>query len=87
MRECRDVFEVKVAEAVDKIEFLEFSSVEDSIEHDVKFLKEHPLVMKDTAVSGWVYHVETGKVRGWMSRFSLVDDVLDYTVDLETVII
>jgi carbonic anhydrase len=51
-----------VAEQVDKIDFDEFSSLEETIETDVRFLKEHPLVLKETKVSGWIYEVETGKV-------------------------
>ncbi|KAF8078264.1 carbonic anhydrase [Lyophyllum atratum] len=51
-----------VAEAVDKIDFLEFGHLENSIKSDVKFLQENPLVLKDTKVTGWVYDVTTGKV-------------------------
>lgn len=51
-----------VAEAVNQIHFLEFSDLEESVKDDVKFLKEHPLVLKDTVVTGWIYRVETGKV-------------------------
>ncbi|KAG6868558.1 hypothetical protein C0993_001254 [Termitomyces sp. T159_Od127] len=51
-----------VVEAVDEISFLEFSDLEKSVEDDVKFLEEHPLVLKGTVVTGWIYHVETGKV-------------------------
>ncbi|KAG5728577.1 hypothetical protein E4T56_gene19617 [Termitomyces sp. T112] len=51
-----------IAQAVDQIHFLEFSDLEKSVKDDVEFLKEHPLVLKDTIVTGWIYHVETGKV-------------------------
>ncbi|KAG6817639.1 hypothetical protein H0H87_006267, partial [Tephrocybe sp. NHM501043] len=50
-----------VAEAVDHIHFLEFADLEGSIKADVKFLQEHPLVLKDTKVTGWIYLVESGK--------------------------
>ncbi|KAG5353474.1 hypothetical protein C0989_006632, partial [Termitomyces sp. Mn162] len=50
-----------IAQAVDQIHFLEFSDLEKSVKDDVEFLKEHPLVLKDTIVTGWIYHVETGK--------------------------
>ncbi|EMD41550.1 hypothetical protein CERSUDRAFT_41471 [Gelatoporia subvermispora B] len=49
-------------EAVDKIDFLEFPDLEQSIKDDVAFLKENPLVLPETVVTGWVYEVETGKV-------------------------
>ncbi|KAH9912250.1 carbonic anhydrase [Epithele typhae] len=43
-------------QAVDEFEFLD-------VESDVKFLQEHPLVLPETKVTGWVYEVETGKIR------------------------
>ena len=52
-----------LAGAVDEIDFLEFQSLEDSVKEDVKFLQENPLVLPGTKVTGWVYEVETGKVR------------------------
>ncbi|RDB29010.1 hypothetical protein Hypma_015176 [Hypsizygus marmoreus] len=52
-----------VAEAVDKIEFLEFADVEESVKADVKFLQENPLVLKGTTVTGWTYDVTTGKAK------------------------
>lgn len=52
-----------VARAVDNIHFHEFSDVEGSVKSDAEFLKTHPLILKETVVTGWVYEVETGKVR------------------------
>ena len=49
--------------AVDAIDFLEFAGLEESVRADVRFLQEHPLVLPETKVTGWVYEVETGKVR------------------------
>ncbi|KAG6919591.1 hypothetical protein DXG01_004255 [Tephrocybe rancida] len=51
-----------VAEAVEDIHFLEFADLQESVKSDVKFLQEHPLILKGTEVTGWVYHVETGKI-------------------------
>ncbi|KIP06932.1 hypothetical protein PHLGIDRAFT_24325 [Phlebiopsis gigantea 11061_1 CR5-6] len=48
---------------VDDIDFLEFGELEQSVKEDVKFLKENPLVLSETVVTGWVYEVGTGKVR------------------------
>jgi carbonic anhydrase len=49
--------------AVDAIgDFLEFSDVFESTKKDVEVLKTHPLVRLGTDVSGYVYHVETGKL-------------------------
>jgi carbonic anhydrase len=53
-----------VAKHVDTIDFLEFGDLEASVKDDVEFLKQNPLVLKDTHITGWVYEVETGKVRG-----------------------
>ena len=49
--------------AVDKIDFLEFQGLEESVKEDVKFLQENPLVLPETKITGCVYEVETGKVR------------------------
>ena len=49
--------------AVDGIDFLEFAGLEESVRADVQFLRENPLVLPETKVTGWVYEVETGKVR------------------------
>ncbi|KAH8120466.1 carbonic anhydrase [Phellopilus nigrolimitatus] len=51
------------AEEVDTINFYSFSQLEKSVHDDVKYLKEHPLVLHDGTITGWVYEVETGKVR------------------------
>ncbi|KAH8100491.1 carbonic anhydrase [Cristinia sonorae] len=50
-------------QAVDHIDFLEFGDLEQSVKDDVTFLKESPLVLPETVVTGWVYDVETGKIR------------------------
>ncbi|KDQ54869.1 hypothetical protein JAAARDRAFT_60324 [Jaapia argillacea MUCL 33604] len=50
-------------ETIDKIDFLEFGDLEEAVKSDVKWLKENPLVLEETKVTGWVYEVETGKVR------------------------
>lgn len=50
------------AEAIDKIDFLEFPELEQSVKEDVKYLKESPLVLPETIVTGWVYEVGTGRV-------------------------
>ncbi|KAJ7594917.1 carbonic anhydrase [Mycena floridula] len=52
----------EVAQAVDAIDFLEFNDVEASVKEDVEFLKNHPLVLKGTTVTGWIDDVKTGKV-------------------------
>ena len=52
-----------VASAVDKFDsFLDFKDLEGSVREDVEFLKSHPLILKDTPVTGWIYDVKSGKV-------------------------
>jgi carbonic anhydrase len=53
----------KIAAAADVIQFLEFSDLDKSVKEEVEFIKAHPLILKETEVTGWVYHVESGKVR------------------------
>ncbi|KAI5898168.1 carbonic anhydrase [Schizophyllum commune H4-8] len=52
-----------VASAVDKFDsFLDFKDLEGSVREDVDFLKSHPLILKDTPVTGWIYDVKSGKI-------------------------
>ena len=51
-----------VAEAVDKIDFLPFPHLEESVKDDVEYLKESKLLKKGTHLSGWIYDVTQGKV-------------------------
>lgn len=44
-------------------DFKTFPQIEDAVRDDVKLLKETPLIKDEVAVTGWVYEVETGKVR------------------------
>jgi carbonic anhydrase len=54
--------EVDAIGAVDQIDFLEFSDLESSVRDDVAWLRSHPLLLRETVVTGWVYEVETGQV-------------------------
>ncbi|KAK7050834.1 hypothetical protein VNI00_004945 [Paramarasmius palmivorus] len=56
-----DPTNVKAAKQVDKIDFLEFNDLEQSVKDDVKYLQDNPLVLKGTEVTGWIHYVETGK--------------------------
>jgi carbonic anhydrase len=51
-----------VAEAVDKIDFLPFPELEQSVRDDVNLLKESQLLKAGTHLSGWIYDVTSGKV-------------------------
>ena len=47
---------------IESIDFLPFLDTEESVKNDVKFLKEHPLVLDESTITGWIYDVKTGKV-------------------------
>jgi carbonic anhydrase len=57
----------KIAEAsggdTDGVDFRPFSDLEEAVREDVRFLKESPLIAADTPVRGFVYEVESGRVR------------------------
>ncbi|KAH7927394.1 carbonic anhydrase [Leucogyrophana mollusca] len=52
-----------ISEAVKGLEFGPFANLDDSVRDDVSYLKNNPLVLKEGSITGWVYDVETGKVR------------------------
>lgn len=45
------------------IGFQPFPELEKAVESDVKLLRESKVVPDDVVISGWVYEVETGRVR------------------------
>ncbi|KAJ7923064.1 carbonic anhydrase [Mycena leptocephala] len=49
------------AKQIDAIDFLEFTDLEKSVRDDVNFLKESPLIVEGTKITGWIYHLETGE--------------------------
>ena len=54
------------AEARDELEGLDFqpfANLEEAVGDDVKFLRDSKAIPGEVAVSGWVYEVESGKVR------------------------
>lgn len=55
--------DTKVSEAVNDLQFGPFPDLDRSVKDDVAFLKNHPLVLKEGNITGWVYEVETGKIR------------------------
>ncbi|KAH8812260.1 beta carbonic anhydrase clade D [Xylogone sp. PMI_703] len=44
-------------------QWLQFPDLEEAVKKDVAFLKASEAIPKDVTISGWVYEVETGKVR------------------------
>jgi len=45
------------------LDFLPFPELDEAVRKDVAFLKETKTVPESVTISGWVYEVETGKVR------------------------
>lgn len=46
-----------------KGDFLAFPELEAAVKDDVEFLKKSKLIPDKVKISGWIYEVETGKVR------------------------
>jgi carbonic anhydrase len=53
----------EAAEEIKGLDFLPFPDLDEAVREDVKFLKGSKAVAPDVVVTGWVYEVETGKVR------------------------
>lgn len=51
------------AEAATQIDFLAFESLDQSVREDVAVLRASPLIGDDVSISGFVYEVETGRLR------------------------
>lgn len=45
-------------------DFLPFPDLEEAVKAEVQWLEGNKAIPNHVAVSGWVYEVETGKVRG-----------------------
>ena len=45
------------------LDFQPFPDLDSAVKDDVEYLKKSKLVADTTTVSGWVYEVESGKVR------------------------
>jgi carbonic anhydrase len=53
----------EAASEIASLDFLPFPDLDDQVRKDVAFLKSTKSVPDAVAISGWVYEVETGKVR------------------------
>ncbi|EJD04213.1 carbonic anhydrase [Fomitiporia mediterranea MF3/22] len=51
-----------VTKEIESIDFFPFPQLERSVKDDIEFLKQHPLVLDETTITGWIYDVKTGKV-------------------------
>ena len=51
------------AKEISQLDFLPFPDLEEAVRKDVAFLKGTKTVPDNVAISGWVYEVESGKVR------------------------
>ena len=51
------------SEEASRIKFHSFTNLEDNVREQVSKIKEHPLIPKSIRVSGFIYEVETGKLR------------------------
>jgi len=53
----------KAAEEIHGLDFLPFPELEQGVKDDITYLKAHEAVPEGVTISGWVYEVETGKVK------------------------
>ncbi|KXJ89051.1 carbonate dehydratase [Microdochium bolleyi] len=53
----------EAAREVEGLDFLPFQDLEEAVKRDVQFLRESKVIANEVVVSGWVYEVESGKVR------------------------
>ncbi|KAL1647823.1 hypothetical protein SLS58_002624 [Diplodia intermedia] len=53
----------EAGEEVKGLDFLAFPDLEEEVRKDVKWLAEQNTIPRQVTVSGWVYEVETGRVR------------------------
>ncbi|EKG18316.1 Carbonic anhydrase [Macrophomina phaseolina MS6] len=53
----------EAGEQVKGLDFLPFPDLEEEVRKDVEWLREQKTIPEHVTVSGWVYEVETGKVR------------------------
>ena len=58
-----DKLEAETGTSASTIDFMPFSDVEDSLREDVETIRHNPFLPKDVEVSGWVYDVQTGRIR------------------------
>ena len=50
------------AALIDSTSWGAMDDVDETVRNDVKLLREHPLLLKEATITGWVYETETGKV-------------------------
>lgn len=48
---------------ISTLDFLPFSNLEQAVRDDIAFLKKQSAIPNNIAISGWIYEVETGRVR------------------------
>ena len=61
--QLRDKLKSETGADASRIDFLPFPDLEKSVRDDVKRIKDSPFVDKDITVSGFVYDVNTGRLR------------------------
>ncbi|KAF2429761.1 carbonate dehydratase [Tothia fuscella] len=53
----------EAAKSIEDLKFLAFPDLEQGVRDDLEFLKRHAAIPEEITLSGWVYEVESGKVR------------------------
>ena len=53
----------EASEAIADLDFQPFPDLEEAVKNDVNYLRQSKVVPDSVTISGWVYSVETGKVK------------------------
>ncbi|KAF9504779.1 hypothetical protein BS47DRAFT_1354749 [Hydnum rufescens UP504] len=53
---------VVIRSTVQSMSFLPFKDQRQTVRDDVAFLREHPLVLAGTVITGWIYNVQSGRI-------------------------
>lgn len=62
-RLVREKLGEEAAEEIGGLDFLPFQRLEEAVKEDVEWLRGRRVVKESVGISGWVYEVETGRVR------------------------
>ena len=61
--QIRDMLKQDTGVDASNIDFLPFSDVDESVRGDLKKIRSSPLILDDIPVRGFVYDVQTGRLR------------------------
>ena len=60
---CWEDLGTEAAKELEGLDFLPFPDLEQAVKGDAEYLKGSKAIPSNVTINGWVYEVETGKVR------------------------